>query len=89
MATKLVVKRGKKPDFSEDEKLALITSIKSYWSTINASFSSSVTKEKKDRAWGQVAVAVNAAGSAPRSVLEVSKFYTQNCLNVLNVLSNR
>jgi hypothetical protein len=78
----MATKRQKKPDYTKYEIFALVSSVKTYWSSINNSFSSSLNNEKKKKCWAMVAAAVNAVGKTLRSVEEVSTYPTNLTLKL-------
>ncbi|XP_050708908.1 myb-related transcription factor, partner of profilin-like, partial [Eriocheir sinensis] len=64
------VKR-RRPNFSNEEILALITGVRQRWETITGPLSSCVTAAAKQRAWEAVVEEVNAVSGVGRSVEEV------------------
>ena len=68
--------KKRRPNFTQDELLCLVSSVQSRWSTINGILSSSLTAAMKQRAWEAVTADVNAVSDCVRSVEEVKNKFT-------------
>ena len=67
--------KKRRPNFSSEELLALVTGVSQRWKIISGSLSYSLTSAAKHRAWEAVVEEVNAVSGVSRNVEEVrSKF---------------
>ncbi|OXA41480.1 putative nuclease HARBI1 [Folsomia candida] len=65
-------KTGRRPNFSEDELVALATAVKDRDNIITGQFKGAkISKTTKNKAWAEVTVAVNAVGGKSRTLSEI------------------
>ena len=67
------VKRPRKPNFSTSERITLIEEYNARKDILQQKFKTSLTNQKKQKAWAEVTTAVNSVSTVVRTVAEIKE----------------
>lgn len=74
-----VAKKKRKKNFSQEELTVLVDEVNEHKKVLFEKFSDTLTNEKKEKYWRQIALKINAVSLVERSVDEIRKKWTDWC----------